>query len=517
MALAETQPQSLEAYHSAGQYFLNQSLKSLNGVKIAELGKAIVAQGSKWFKTKKNFVNVVPESPDYNFETYEKMYKRIDLLHEMVNKFSESMVQSGWMIGPPDHLLQENEFVLDQNSSLKNNILFVRRWARYIKFSSWLVGFFKPGLWCGNGYTEMVPEGDERNLDVEFKTEAADRWGIIGLKEISPLEMRVVRDHTGVVLGYVQYPYNSPYPTVFSPRQANIAIDKYGAIKLEADDILHLKWNPLPSGSYGISIFEPLKDVTGNVMGIRDDLAITVNNYSIPTTHFRLGNDVIPASNKAIDTFTGYLSSLDNAADLVTSTLVESIPIKDPSKVLDIPKFLRALLNMLYASAGVPEILFGQGNETTEATAKMQMEAADKKFNAMRQLVRDQLELQLFARLIKGMTTSQLKPKDMDEIPQIYFAPFETAEDKRLRYENGVKAGSLTHQDYRRAYGFLPKREGDVVLEQDKEYQLELAKTAPPQANPFGGGTSGGGSKPSGPTKQRPSDRNKKTPTPSKK
>jgi hypothetical protein len=153
---------------------------------------------------------------------------------------------------------------------------------------------------------------------------------------------------------------------------------------------------------------------------------------------------------------------------------------------------------MLYAALGVPEILFGQGNETTEATAKSQMEAAAKKFRAFQRLVQSQIEMKLFARLIKQVNPEELVPDDMDEIPELWFAPIETAEEKRIRHVELIKVGAFSKQDGRRAYGMEREIIGDVVLAEDKEFQLELAKAG--GMNAFGGGQTSSGPKQSKPT-----------------
>lgn len=466
MAVAIVQESNLpspEGWYSSMTYFRQQQQ-----LKIQEAGKAIIAAGSRWPRTvRSRTAALVTEIPEYDQKTYEKMYVRIGILHQAVNMMSETLIESGMMFGAPSHLLQDNEWDLSSVPTLKPNIQTVSRWSRYIKLPSKLIALLKPALWAGNGYAEVVYDEE-------------DDWKITHFKILNPREMRVVRDKTGEVLGYVQFPFNSPL-SILSEDMRDFYLLK-GAVFLEKDDIIHLKWNPLPGAAYGQSIFEPVKDDAAIVVGMREDMGMIVKNNAAPTTHYRLGTDNIPAGKTSVTNFANDITAMDWTVDLVTSTMVDSKPLKDPSKIMDVPHYLQQALNMFFAALGLPEIMFGQGNETTEATAKYQIEAAQKKFRAIQRMLRDQLELFIFSRLLDEIDHDALKPEDMDTIPEIYFAPIETVEEKRLRLERGVELGSLAHEDYRKAWGYIPKRSGQVVLAEDREYQLELAKTSPPQA-----------------------------------
>lgn len=464
--------------------FLNQA----RSLMAQEAGKAIVAVGSRWVKTKRNQEpGVVKELPAYDLNTYEQMYVHVDLLHRAVNKIAETITENFIGFGSPVHLLEEEEVAAQVQSGLKTSLQQTRRWARWIAFASHLEELLKPALWSGNGYWEVVY--DEQS-----------EWKVTVLKELNPKEMRVVRDETGEVLGYVQFPFKTGL-SVLSPELKNRYV-RDGAIYLDKEKVIHVKWNPLPSEAYGQSLFECIKDIMAIIIGLREDMGIIGKNNATPSTHYRLGTDIIPAAPKSITDFTTLVEGMDHTKDLVTSTFIDSKPIRDPSKILDMPKYLRAALNILYASLGLPEILFGQGNETTEATAKVQIEAAAQMFRSIQRKLKDQIELHILPRLILGKEYENLMPNDMDIIPEMVFEPIETEEDKRLRLENGVKIGSLSHQDYRRAYKMRPQIEGEVVIEQDREFQLDLAKASTPIMSPGGGqGNSGG------PSKQKPKDR----------
>ncbi len=448
---------SPETYHSSRQLY-NVVVNTNNRVAERALGKAIIAPGISTTTKRilENFLGM--EAPKYNLDIYRRMYVKIDLLHEGVNKFAETLTENGFRFSAPSHVVEDEDFE-DLSSDLKANLKKLRRWGRWTTFGTFMTQIFKPTLWAGNGYAEIVYDEKEE-------------WKIVDLKIIDPREMRVVRSPFGEVIGYVQYPFNG-YLGVLTPLVAE-KFKKNGGIFFLPHEVLHIKWNPLPGEAYGQSIFEAMKDIVADVTGMRIDLGLIAHNHASPTTHYQMGTDLIPASQAAIDDFSALVTTMDNSMDLVTSTMVKSNPIKDPSKVLDMPRFLRTGMNIFYASLGLPEIMFGQGNETTEATAKSQIEATSKKFRAMQRNFREQVELTIFSRLLLGKTYYQLSPDDMDLLPEIYFAPIETSEEKKLRLGEAVKNGSITHEEWRVENGMLPKRKGQVVLAEDREYQMEL-------------------------------------------
>lgn len=484
---------SPEAYYNSSAYALQLTQKKVN-----EAGKAIIAAGSFFPKTKRaRTAQLVKEEPKYNIKTYEEMYTKIDLLHEIVNKIAEFLFYSGMGIKPPSHLREMQDFDVTKVVGLQENIEFIRRWARYIGFTTQGIEAFKCALWAGNAYLEIVY--DSNNI-----------WRVPYLKLINPAEMRVIRSETGDILGYLQFPYNSGILSSISRRRADYLKSRYPnhTVEFDPEEILHIKWDALPGEPYGISIFESLKDIMAIIIGMREDMGVIIRNHAAPTILFRLGTDLIPASKVAIDDFANYLlNSFDNSTNLVASTLVQGEVLDTSSKIIDLPKYIKAAINILYAGAGIPEILLGQGNETTEATAKQQLESVEKKFKAMQQLFKDAIELQIFARLCKQVAIVAdkviLQPKDMDIIPELYFPPIESIEERRLRLEGGVQQGSLPHEVYRKEYGYSPKLEGTYVIAEDREFQKELTKLGKVQLT-------GTGTKQDGKKAKKPSDRDDK-------
>lgn len=479
-----------ESYYTSRALFDMYVGNYRNKVVERSMGKAILTSAVSTSKSKilQNFLGL--EAPKYNLNIYRQMYIKIDLLHEAVNKFAETLTESGFKFSAPIHVVEDEDFT-DLSSQLKQNLKQLRRWARWVDFGTFMTQIFKPALWAGNGYAEVVFDPN-------------DPWLITDLKIIDPREMRVVRSPFGEVIGYIQYPFHG-YLGVLSPTVANQFI-KNGGIFFLPHEILHVKWNPLPGEAYGQSIFEAMKDVTADVTGMRIDLGLIAHNHASPTTHYRMGTDLIPASQQAIDDFSALITTMDNTMDLVTSTMVDSKPIKDPSKVLDMPKFLRTALNMFYASLGLPEILFGQGNETTEATAKSQIDATSKKFRAMQRNFAGQTELHVFSRLLIKKTYWNLIPDDLDLIPSIFFAPIETAEEKKLRLAQMYEKGAISREEYRVENAFLPKVKGQVILAEDKEYQLEVIKLQAElkkQTQPPGNNITNKGNGPSQSTKKQ--------------
>lgn len=476
------------AYTEDSQFYSNQYMKFALQRQLQEAGKAIIAAGSFFPKTKRaQAAAVITEEPAYNIRVYKQMYERIEILHEMVDKMAELMFHAGAWVKVPAHLRELEDFDISKYPALKTNMEFIRQWSRYIKFVSIGIDIWKSALWSGNAYIEIVYEPEN-----PFK--------IKELKLINPEEMRVIRSAEGDILGYLQFPFKGGIAQILSQRSADRLKKRYPrlAIPFEPSEIIHIKYGALPGDAYGVSIFESLKDITAILVGMREDMGVIVRNNAAPTIFFGLGTELIPATQKTIDEFSAYLSrEFDNSTNLVGSTQVHPEVIDTSSKVIDLPAYIRTAMNILYAGAGFPEILLGQGNETTEATARSQIEAFEKTLKANQQLFRDNIELSIFPYLCevvkKNATTKggdvytfKLKPSDMDNIPELYFPPIETAEEKRLRLQMGTEFGILPHEVIRKEWGYSPKLEGTFVVEQDRDYQMELTKAGKVQQTGMG-------------------------------
>ncbi len=469
---------------------------------FAELGKAIVSVGSLFPKTKRaRKAEMVTEEPIYSINTYRQMYERIDIAKSIIDRTAEFVMQTAQDLRIPQHLRQANT-KLEEVKGLKENIQFIRQWQRYIGFKSKMTELLVSGFWAGDGYMEIVMD------------EESD-WKIVELKALEPDEIRVIRGKKGDVLGYVQFPFKSNMLMPLSVRGARSFISQ-GAVFFETNEILHFKWNPFPSAPYGTSMMESLKDILALLVSMREDIGLIIRNFAAPLVIFRLGTELIPASAQTITDFSTWLrNQLTDSNNLVTSTLVQPDVIAGGDKTLNIGPYFDQMLRLLYGSVGLPEIMLGQGNDTTEATAKIQLETASRRFRNIQQTLRDQVELRLFPMLCKNVGDPEnLTPADMDSIPEMWFAPFESEEDKRIRLENGFRFGYLTRQETRKEFGFIPEHEGDLHPDSDPEHQMKLIKERPVGAfgQPGGGsgspsGKSGSGGGKSGSIQQKPKDR----------
>ena len=475
---------------------------------INEAGKAVVAIPGLLPKRSKG-INIIlaPEIPKYNILTYGKMFERIDLARSIILRIVEMILSVTQDIRPPQSVVQDNTPI---PQDVKDNISFVRKWTRFKKFKTWLKDALICAYWAGNSYSEVVQEKGTVS-PAAGRPKGDTSWKITELKLIAPDEMRPVRDPWGDILGYVQYPYRGSY-TWLDQTQAKDYMEK-GGIPFEPWQIIHIKINPEPGEAYGTSIFEAAKDILAIYVGMREDIAMIIKNYAAPMILFRIGTELIPASAGTVSSFrTALAGQMQVSSNIVTSTMVNADVIGAGQKAMSMEKYFSQMLNVLFGSFGLPEILIGQGNETTEATGKMQLEALSKSAKVIHQLLKDEVELQLFSFLSVGKWEHQLTPKDLDKIPELWFGPIETEEDKRLRWENMHRFGAATVQEWRKAYGMKPDPEGDLTPESNLEFQKALieheAKMAKQYAPPVAAGVKTPGGTPSKPKPtQKPSDR----------
>lgn len=457
---------------------------------VNEAGKAVLAVPGVITKRAKGMgIILAPEIPKYHIQTYQKMFQRIDIARSIVQRLVDIILSPVQDVRPPASLLEDNKAISDE---LKTNISFIRKWIRYKKFRTWLKSALTCALWAGNSYTEVVVE-DPKGKKKKGRPKSENSWRIKELKLIPPDEVRPVRDPFGTVIGYIQYPFRGTY-TWLDIKQAK-EFYQNGAVIFEPWEILHIQIDPEPGEAYGTSILEATKDILAIYVGMREDIAMIIKNYAAPMILFRIGTELIPASPNTVTTFRDALmNQMETSSNIVTSTMVQADIIGAGKQVMGMEKYFQQMLNLVFGSFGLPEVLVGQGNETTEATAKMQLEALSKQVKTIHQNTKDSIELKLFAKLSVDKWEHQLTPADMDKIPEFWFGPIETEEDKRMRLENAFRFGLTARQEYRKEYGMKPDVEGDLTPEADLKFQKAIIehtakmtkKYAPPQATQTG-------------------------------
>lgn len=461
---------------------------------INEAGKAVVAiPGIVPARAKGMNILLAPEVPKYNIQVYQKMFEKVDLARSIIQRTVEFILSCPQDIRASSTLIQSNTVI---PKDVLETISFVRQWIRYKKFKSWLKNALTCTFWAGNSYTEIVPEilGDTQAVGRPIGQAA---WKIKELKIIPPDEVRPIRSAFGDLLGYVQYPFRGTY-TWLNQGQAKVFMDK-GGVFFEPYEIIHMKLDPEPGEAYGTSVLESAKDILAIYVGMREDIAMIIKNYAAPMILFRIGTELIPASAETVLGFKGALQGqMAVSSNIVTSTMVNADVIGAGQKAMNMEQYFQQMLNVMFGSFGVPEIMVGQGNDTTEATGKMQFEAFSRKAKVIQQMMKDEVELSAFSYLAVNKWEHQLMPGDLNKIPELWFGPLETEEDKRIRLENGVRFGMITIQEYRKAYGMKPEPEGDLTPEANLDFQKQIIKYtaqmgkefAPPQATV--GGVPGG-------------------------
>ena len=435
---------------------------------IKEAGKGVVAIAGSMPKGKQMMLRVT-EEPPYNIKLYREIFNRVELFRSCILRMAEIILSPEKHIGPPLTLLRMQKAISDE---LQKNIEFVRQWKRHKRFDTWLYNALVCALWAGNSYTEIVYEQQQERRG-PGRPSHPEGWKIHELRLLPPDELRPIRNSFGEVMGYVQYPFKGSY-TWLSSKDAK-AFVKHGAVIFEPHEIVHMKVNPNPGEAYGMSLAESVKDIMAIIIGMREDIGEIVKNYASPTVLYRVGTDLIPASAATVDEFQGNLQSqMQVSSNIVTSTAVQADVIDTAKAVMNMEGYFTMMMGVFFGAFGLPEIMLGQGNETTEATAKMQLEAVGNQVKVWHQLIKDVVEIPVFGYLSVKKKEVEITPGDLDKIPELHFGPVETTEDKRLRWENMFRFGGATREEWRLSYGMNPQPDGELVSTENVKFQKQL-------------------------------------------
>jgi hypothetical protein len=323
----------------------------------------------------------------HKLEKYEEIYKKVPIVQAAINYTADLAVGTGYkLISEDEKAKAEVAEVLEQ----QDFGLLSHRLIRHL-------------LVYGNAYVEIVKLGDK----------------LVDLKLLHPKNMVVDTDDTGEVKGYRQ------------------ELGQGKTINFTSEEIAHFKWNVIGDEIYGTSAIESVVEALNTKLQMESDLRIISHRYAAPQIQYAIGTDAEPTTEDQITEFESQLDNQTPEMDLVTSHVVKVNTIRPLSGSIGVEEFLKHMENQVIAGLQVPEVALGRGQNSTEATAKVQLGIFDRRVKAIQRVLTRQTE-----RLI-------IEPMVGDDVVEIEFGEFEKEdEDVKVNRLLRLKSAGIVTADY---------------------------------------------------------------------
>lgn len=240
-------------------------------------------------------------------------------------------------------------------------------------FTGIMKNMLRTGDIAGDSFAEIITsDGKKANGD-----------NLENLKMFNPGRIKIIEDGKGFITRY---------------DQLSLA-DKEGKRQVigtfEPWEILHFPMNKIADEIHG----KPFGERVENLIKMRNesmqDLQIVFHRYVDPLTIFFVNtDDTTEVNNFATKVDQTYKTKSKMILPANTVDSIERVSIPQFSTLDPLP-WLRLLLRMFTTAAGVPEIVMGWGEETTEASAKIIYLAFQQVIEDRQLEIEEQLEAQL--------------------------------------------------------------------------------------------------------------------------
>jgi len=259
-----------------------------------------------------------------NWMKWHGYYRKIPELAAVIDK------KALWSVGKGCETEEKTKKILDR----------IRGWGKD-SFDSLAYNWVRTYTIGGDSYSEIIRDKAGR---------------LINLKPLNPGSIKIVMDKWGIIKRYEQ---TSQLPNA----QSNI--------KFNPKDILHFAWNRIADEGHGISTIEKCEDVILMRNEAMADMKKVFHRYVKPLLVTKVKTD----DTSEIATFKDKLDkAVENAENLIipedTVADMERVSIPQYSTLDPLP-WIKMLQKFFIMAEGVPEVVLGQGEDTTEATSKI--------------------------------------------------------------------------------------------------------------------------------------------------
>ena len=239
----------------------------------------------------------------------------------------------------------------------------VGKWIGFGKddFNSLLENFIRTMLIAGDCFAEIVKDKQGR---------------ITNIKPLNPGKMKIIANDFGIIEHY-EHARKDKDPIIF-----------------QVEDIFHLSWNRIADEIHGIPYAEKMQDILQMRKESMKDLRLIFHGYAKPLIISKIDSD-------DATTIANYKAKLDEAVEKCENIIIpkdtvdmERMSIPQYSTLDPLP-WLRFLIRQFITSSGVPEVVLGWGEETTEASSKIIYLAFQQTIERLQRYIEAQLKIQL--------------------------------------------------------------------------------------------------------------------------
>lgn len=310
--------------------------------------------------SRKGLVDILPSifrweaRPEASLEELERFYREDPVAHAAVDTYVELIVGVGYYTVAEDRRAKE---IVDGFSEKVDMDGLLREAVRSM-------------LIYGDAFIEKILDDSGRLVD---------------LKLLPSKTMRVKRNEYGEIEGYIQEA-------------------KGRRVEFKPGEIIHLKYNPVGSSAYGLSLLYPVVDLLRAKKKAVDDMARILSRYAAPKMIWRVENEASLRRLQAI------LESLQPDEDIILAGEVDYKPLTvDPRARFEF--YYEYLDKQIFEGLQAP--LLSWLRNATEASARTMLDTVDRRVAGIQRYLKRRVEAEVFKPLIEA--------EGLKDTPRLYW------------------------------------------------------------------------------------------------
>jgi len=253
-----------------------------------------------------------------NFSKWHGYYRKIPELRAVINKLAS------WTFGRGIKADKKNKAKLDKIRG------FGKDSARSVLKNQW-----RTALICGDSFAHIIEDKQGR---------------MTNLKPLNPDYVKIIVNEKGIVIGYEHMTTNKIY---------------------DPEEIYHLSYERIADEFHGMSFVEAIEDLIIKRNEALEDLRVLYHRNIKPINWIEVETD----NQTKLDSIEAIINKAYKKTEniIIPTGVIKEIKNQSTSKysTLDSLPYIKFLVRQFVTACGVPEVIMGWGEQTTEASSKI--------------------------------------------------------------------------------------------------------------------------------------------------